>query len=271
MVSIESAILRLQEHVGRQLSMLNTPGIAIGLTHRERILHVGCYGLANQETGLPVTPEILFQIGSISKSFTSIVLLQLQEQGSLDINDPVTKYLPWFEIQSDYEPITLRHLMSHTAAIIMGNDATVSAFTEAWNLRYTKTTAPPGEMFHYSNSGYKVLGLIVQILLGSSIADILQKRIFQPLDMQATLPTIRSEARSKLAVGYSPFFDDRPIPTRGLLAPATWLESDTADGSICSTAEDMCRYLQALLQRGSGLLNPDSFEQLIEPSHLDRR
>ncbi len=265
MVSIESALLRLSAYIERQLPTLNAPGIAIGLTHCEQTLHVSVFGLANTAAGHPVTPETLFQIGSISKSFTSIILLQLQERGLLDINDPVTKYLPWFEIQSEYEPITLRHLMSHTAGIITGSDDTVSAYTEAWNLRYTKATAPPGEMFHYSNSGYKVLGLVLQNLLGQGMADILRERILAHLGMDATLPVIRSEARFRLATGYSPFFDDRPLPAGCLLAPATWLESDTADGSICSTAEDMCKYLQTLLQHGNGLLTPNSFEQLIAP------
>ena len=265
MVSTESAFQRLSEFIERQLPTLNAPGIAIGLTNREQILHVGVYGLANREAEQPVTPETLFQIGSISKSFASIVLLQLHEQGLLDINDPVTKHLPWFEIQSEYEPITLRHLMSHTAGIVRGSDDTVSAYTETWNLRYTKTTAPPGEMFHYSNSGYKVLGAVLQTILGQSLADILREHVLDPLGMHTTLPVICSEDRSRMAVGYSPFYDDRPLPPGGLLAPATWLESDTADGSICSTAEDMCRYIQTLLYRGKGLLAPQSFEQLIEP------
>ena len=265
MVSPESAFLRLSEYIKRQLPTLNAPGIAIGLTHREQILHVSVFGLANVAAGFPVTPETLFQIGSISKSFTSIILLQLQEQGMLDINDPVKEYLPWFEIQSEFEPITLRHLMSHTAGIVMGSDDTVAAYTEAWNLRYTKATASPGEMFHYSNSGYKVLGLVLQTLLGQGMVDILRDRILGPLGMEATLPVIRSADRQKLAVGYSPFFDDRPLANGGLLAPATWFESDTADGSICSTAEDMCKYLQVLLQHGKGLLKPESFEQLIAP------
>ena len=265
MVSIENAFQRLSEYIERQLPTLNATGIAIGLTYREQILHVGFYGLANRDAGHPVTSETLFQIGSISKSFTSIILLQLQEQGMLDINDPVTQYLPWFEIQSEYEPITLRHLMSHTAGIIMGSDETVSAYTEAWNLRHTKATAPPGEFFHYSNSGYKVLGLVLETLLEQDIVDILRERIFVPLGMDNTLPDIRTADRPRLAVGYSPFFDDRPLPSGGPLAPATWFESNTADGSICSTAENMCRYLQALLKHGKGLLTSQSFEQLIEP------
>ena len=265
MVSTESAIQCLSEFVERQLPTLNAPGVAIGITNREHILYTCSYGLANREAGKPVTPETLFQIGSISKAFTSIVLLQLQEQRLLDINDPITKYLPWFEIQSKFEPITLRHLMSHTGGIIRGSDETISAYTETWNLRYTKATAPPGDMFHYSNSGYKILGVVQQTLLGRSIAEILHEHILKPLGMNATLPVIRSEDRSKLAVGYSAFYDDRPLPAGGLLAPATWLEYEAADGSICSNAEDMCRYLQALLQRGNGLLSQRTFEQLIEP------
>ena len=265
MVSIESALLRLSAYIERQLPILNAPGIVIGITGCEQILHVSGFGLANTAAGQPVTPDSLFQIGSISKSFTSIALLQLQEQGLLDINDPVTKYLPWFEIQSEYEPITLHHLMSHTAGIITGSDETISAYTEAWNLRYTKATAPPGEMFHYSNSGYKVLGLVLQTLLGQSMADILRECILTPLGMDATLPVIRSDARSRLAVGYSPFFDDRPylpvvcwrqLPGWNRIRP---MARSARPLEICVSI------FKLLLQHGNGLLTPNSFEQLIAP------
>jgi len=265
LVSTESAFQRLSELIEHQLPTLNAPGIAIGITHRDRILHADCFGLANKEAGQPVTPETLFQIGSISKSFTSIVLLQLQEQGVLDINDPVTKHLPWFEVQSEYAPITLRHLMSHTAGIIMGSDDTSAAFTEAWNLRYTKATAPPGEMFHYSNTGYKTLGLVLETVLEQDISDILRERIFKPLGMRHSLPDFRNENRHLQATGYAPYFDDRPLPPGGQLAPATWFELNTADGAICTNAEDMCLYLQMLLKHGQGLLAPGIFEQLIHP------
>lgn len=265
MVSNQNASQRLSDFIKSRLSTLNAPGIAIGITHRDRLIHVDCYGLANREVGKPVSPETLFQIGSISKSFTSIVLLQLQEQGLLDINEPVTKYLPWFEVQSEYAPITLRHLMSHTAGIITGSDDTPVAYTEAWNLRHTKATASPGEMFHYSNSGYKVLGVVLETLLGQDISTILRERIFVPLEMNTSLPDFRNENRHQLATGYTSLYDDRPLPPGGDLAPATWFESNTADGSICSNAEDMCRYMQMLLRWGHGLLKPESFEQLFHP------
>jgi D-alanyl-D-alanine carboxypeptidase len=265
LVSTKSTFQRLSEVIERHLPTFNTPGVAIGITHRDRTLHADVFGLANQEAGQPVTPKTLFQIGSISKSFTSIALLQLQEQGLLDINDPVTKYLSWFKVQSKYKPITLRHLMSHTAGIICGSDDTPVAFTESWNLRDTRATAAPGEMFHYSNTGYKTLGLVLETVLEQDISTILRERVLAPLGMSASLPDIRNENRHLQATGYAPYFDDRPLPPGGKLAPATWFESNTADGAICSNTADMCRYLQMLLQRGRGLLMPESFELLIEP------
>jgi CubicO group peptidase (beta-lactamase class C family) len=265
MVDFQDAAAHLTAVIEQQIQSLNLPGLAIGVTDRERTLFVGNYGFAHCEAQQVVTPQTLFQIGSISKSFASIVLLQLQEQGLLNLDDPVSNFLPWFQIQTEYAPFTLRQLMSHTAGIIMGTDATQSAYTEAWGLRWTKTAAPPGEIFHYSNSGYKILGLVIQAVLKQNLADILQARILTPLGMFETEPAITHAIRPRLAVGYEPFYDDRPLPRGGKLAPAPWIESDTADGSISSTAADMCRYLRALLNRAAGLLTSNSFEQLIQP------
>lgn len=265
MESPQRAIQQLSDFVEKLYPILNAPGIAVGLTNRDEILFSEGFGLANRETGEKTNSRTLFQIGSISKSFTSILLLQLQESGLLDIHDPVTKHLPWFEIQSIYQPITLQHLMSHTAGIINGSDESPSAYQETWNLRHTKATAPPGETFHYSNNGYKVLGVVIETLLGRILSDILRERIFNPLGMKRALPVFQNDDRVSLAVGYSPFFDDRPLPAGGMMAPATWFEYDNADGSICANVEDMCRYIQALLKNGQGILSPESFEEFIEP------
>jgi CubicO group peptidase (beta-lactamase class C family) len=265
LADLQSAVERLEAAIARKIERINHLGLAIGVSNRERLLFLGNYGFADRENGQPVKPDTLFQIGSISKAFTSIVLLQLQEGGLLSIDDPVTHHLPWFEINSEYAPITLRHLMSHTAGIIMGADAAPSAYTETWDLRHTRASTPPGEMFHYSNSGYKVLGLIAQRVLKQNLADILSKQVLAPLGMVNTEPVITNNIRSQLAVGYEAYLDDRPLPTGGKLSPAPWFETATADGSISSTAADMCRYIHTLLNRGKGLLTSESFEQLIQP------
>jgi len=106
LANYQDALDRLNATIERKIEALNAPGLVIGLTDRDRLLFVGTYGLANRDTQTPVTPETLFQIGSISKAFTSIVLLQLQEQGLLHLDDPVTRHLPWFAVQSACTPIT---------------------------------------------------------------------------------------------------------------------------------------------------------------------
>jgi CubicO group peptidase (beta-lactamase class C family) len=262
---LQGAFDRLNAIIERKIQALNYPGLAIGITNRDRLLFLGHYGLANRDAQTRVTPETRFQIGSISKAFTSIALLQLQQQGLLQIDDPVTKFLPWFEVRSGYSPITLRHLLSHTAGIITGSDETSAGITETWNLRHTHATARPGEMFHYSNSGYKVLGVVLETVLQQPIAQILKTRLLDPLGMRDSHAAITQAIRPQLAVGYEGAFDDRPHLRGGPLAPAPWLESDTADGAICATAEDMCCFLRTLLNRGKNLISPASFEQFAQP------
>lgn len=266
MVNHHHAFTRLDQYVEHNYSRLNAPGIAIGLTDRDRLLHVFTHGFADAAAQTPLNPDTLFQIGSISKSFTCAVILQLQQEGLLDVHKPVEHYLPWFQLKTSFEPITLHHLMSHTAGIICGTDATVAGLSETLALRFTETAAPPGTYFHYSNSGYKILGVIIQQLLGKPCAQTVQERILTPLGMTNTRPAITHDLRSRLAVGYEPLYDDRPLPRRGgLLAPATWIESDTADGATSSTPADMTAYLRWLLNRGRSLLSPESFDLMIWP------
>jgi len=92
------------------LRVSGVPALVVGVTDRKRTIHVSAQGYADIASKTPIRPDMQFEIGSISKSFASLVLLQLQEEGRLDINDPVTKNLPWLKIRSKYKPITLRHL-----------------------------------------------------------------------------------------------------------------------------------------------------------------
>ena len=222
--NFEEAFKRLDQFIEQKMKVANVPGVAVALTDREKLLRVSTYGFADIAAQSPVTPETLFEIGSISKSFTSIALLQLREEGRLNLHEPVTRYLPWFEVQSEYEPITLHHLMSHTAGIIMGAEFTGEARYEVRALCETEATTPPGTYYHYSNVGYKALGVVLEDLLGQPYGDIIQARILDPLGMTATEPIITNETRKRLAVGYEGFYDDRPLPRGRPLAPATWLE-----------------------------------------------
>jgi len=285
MTNFEEAFKRLDQFIEQKMKVANVPGMAVAVTDRERLLRVSTYGFADVAARTPVTPEMLFEIGSIGKSFTSIALLQLREEGRLDgsterstersrrrlaevLHEPVRHYLPWFEVQSEYEPITPHHLMSHTAGITMGPEFPGDPRYEVWALRETEATAPPGTYYHYSDAGYKTLGVILEELLGQPYGDIIQERILDPLGMTATEPIITNETRKRLAVGYEAFYDDRPLPRGRPLAPATWLEHAEGAGSIASTPADMATYLRMLMNRGQGprghILSEEGFDLMTQ-------
>lgn len=266
-----SALAHLQTFLTQHLAVEPTAGLSLALTDRTETLHITALGFANLDAQIPVRPDHLFQIGSIGKSFTALALLQLYEQGKLDLHAPITHYLPWLEIPSKFAPITIHHLLTHTAGIVTGTDESPTMLGEAWHLRRTPATCPPGEWFHYSNTGYKVLGLVLETLTGKPYGQIIRERILAPLGMTATEPVITHTHRARFAVGYEPFPGDRPIPRpftdKTRLAAAPWFEIGTADGSLASTAGDMAIYLRTLLNHAAPLLKPETF-QLMSTAHI---
>ncbi len=265
---LSEAFRLIDSYVEDHVRSAAIPGMAIAITDREKVLHVSTFGHSDISSRTPVSPETLFEIGSISKSFASTIALQLVDEGKLDLNRPLSEYLPWFEVRSSFKPITLHHLMSHTAGIITGSEATMGGTTEAMALRETDVTAEPGTFFHYSNTGYKIVGLVLEKALGEAFETALKKRVFETLGMSSSEPVITSDLRERLAVGYTQMYDDRPRPSGGKYVPATWGESDTADGSISSNVSDMAAYMRMLLNRGMGpkgvLLSPKTFDMLVQ-------
>lgn len=248
---------------------LGTPGMVLGVTDRKKTMFASAKGLADVAARRPMETDLLFQIGSISKSFTCIALLQLAEEGTIDLDAPVTKYLPWFSVKSKYSAITLHHLMTHTAGIVIGADSTPTGWTEVWDLRDTETSCEPGTHYHYSNSGYKALGLVLETVTGRCYGDIIRERVLQGAGMRTTEPVITNDIRGSLAVGHVPTHDDRPCHARSSHSPATWFEGDTGDGSICAPLEDMLAYIRVLLNRGEGpfgrILSADGFRRMTTP------
>ncbi len=273
----EAVISSLHDFVRACLEETGVPGLALALTDRTELTHAATFGWANMDARLPVTTETLFEIGSIGKTFTSVLVQQLREDGRLHLHVPVTDHIPWFQVRSRFGPITLHHLLSHTAGIIRGADITSDSLFDVWALRDTETGTPPGEFFHYSNVGYRVIGALIEAVTGRSYPNLLQERILDPLGMASTTPAITNDVRARLAVGYQPFFDDRPFSPGDRLAPAPWLETGTADGSLASTAEDLAAFLRMLLNRGEGargrLISDESFglmTQRVAPADEDR-
>lgn len=265
MTNFDPALRHLDGFIDKYLESANTAGLAVGLTGLQDLLSVKTYGYADLTARRAPTPETLFEIGSISKSFTSIVVMHMYEAGQLDLFSPVTSYLPWFNVRSSGEPITIHHLLSHTSGLINGMDFTGEARYEVLAATHTQAS-PPGAHFHYSNLGYKALGVILEDLLGQTYQETIRNLILDPLGMQATDPVISHETRKKLAIGYQNIYDDRPYNSKYPLAPTTWLETNTADGCIASNAEDMAKYVRMLLNGGqSGVLSKEGFKLMSRP------
>jgi D-alanyl-D-alanine carboxypeptidase len=243
-------------------------GLAVALTDRERLLHVTTAGYADLAAKKPITPETYFEVGSIGKSFTAIALLQEHAVGRLDLHAPITEYLPWFSIQSNFAPITVHHVLSHTAGLPRGTDGSPSAPYEVVALRECVAGSPPGERFYYSNVGYKLLGLLLEAVSGQRYADRLQQGILDPLGMTECDPVTTHETRKRLAVGYEPFYDDRPAHRSYPLAPATWFEYGMGDGSPACTAANLAAYLRMLMNEGRApggrILSDKSFALLTQ-------
>jgi len=152
------------------------------------------YGMANYEWDIPNTPQTEFRLGSVTKQFTSAAIMLLQERGRLSVNDPVCRYFP--ECPAGWESMTIRHLLTHTSGI-----ANYTSFPSWMEKKATLPITPaellaeykvkpldfaPGEKYSYSNSGYHLLGLIIENASGKSYADFLKENIFTPLGLKHT-------------------------------------------------------------------------------------
>jgi D-alanyl-D-alanine carboxypeptidase len=250
MAGLQDAFDRVGAALEHHLESSHAAGAALAITDREEILGVAVRGLADVAAGTPVRAETRFQIGSISKSFAGIVTLQEADAGRLDLHASVNEILPWLRLPEPFGPITLHHLMQHTSGLGVGEEDAPTLAGALWLLRESPPTAPPGERFWYSNDGWKIVGACLEQVSGMPIDDLLAERLLGPLGMRDSVARIVEEEYERTAVGYEPTRWDRPPQLRHTLSPANRIVSNTADGSIVSTAIDMAAYARLLLARG---------------------
>ncbi len=252
MTSLDRAYEEIDLFAESRMNEVNMPGLTIAVTDREKLLRLATFGYADLASKDPIVSGTMFEIGSIGKSFTNVALMQVYDEGRLDLHAPVSRYLQWFEVQSDYEAITTHHLMTHTSGLVSGNDIGTHGLYESWALRHSRTATPPGEYFRYSNVGYKTLGFLLEELDGRPYAEAVRARVLDPLEMRDSHPVIGFDSRRRAAVGYRNFFDDRPEHRNHGLVPSLWTEYGVGDGCQASTTNDMCSYLRMLMNGGAG-------------------
>jgi CubicO group peptidase (beta-lactamase class C family) len=259
----------------------SVPGLALAITDRHGVVLARVAGLADVAAGRPVTPDTLFEVGSIGKAFTAVTILQLQAESRLSIDDPVVRHLPWFRVPRHGDTITLHHLLSHTAGITAGVDGTPEATFQVWRLRDLPPGSRPGRRFHYSNVGYKVLGLVIEAIEGEPYPEVIRRRVLRLAEMATSEPAITNDIRHRLAVGYAPARDDLPWTEGDPLTPATWLETGTADGSVAATGTDLAAFVRFLMTDTTGTvermatsvpaLQSDGYGYALLPRTIDGR
>jgi CubicO group peptidase (beta-lactamase class C family) len=230
------------------LSHLATTGAFSGsvlLARGDTVLLSKGYGQADEENNIPNTPQTRFRIGSNTKQFTAMAILLLQERGKLHVQDSVCRYVP--DCPSDWQPITIHNLLTHTSGIpdyinspdfppLIGTPATPEQLVARF--KNQPLLFPPGDHWQYSNSGYTLLGYIIERVSGESYAQFLQDNILEPLHLDNT--------------GYDSNNPQPPEHANGYLSAhnkPVYLDMSEfyAAGALYSTVEDLYRWDQALL------------------------
>ena len=255
----------IERFVRGEMAAQRIPGLALGISENDRITYLRGFGKAD-DSGRPVTPKTPFIIGSLSKSFTALAIMQLVEAGKIELDAPVQRYLPWFRVarrgsfRADHRPPPpepderpIDQDRPHVPGQRRHSDAALEKTVR--KLSSVELTAPVGKTHQYSTINYSVLGLIVQTVAGRSYESYVQTEILDPLQMRDSFTSAAAAERHGLATGYNYWFG-RPraadLPYNRGLVPAGYLISD---------AEDMTHYLIAQLNNGryrsASVLSPD--------------
>ncbi len=267
---------RIDAYIQSRMQIANIPGLALGVVYGDEVVYLKGYGIAAPD-GRTVTPQTPFILGSTSKSFTALAVMQLVEAGKIELDAPVTTYLPWFRTNdaAASAQITVRNLLNQNSGL--PTDAGRLGFTDndqsdmaleigIRDLSGVPLSQPAGQHYEYANENYSLLGLIVQAVSGSSYEEYVRSAIFAPLQMSHSAAALSDPAAIDIATGYRYWFFwpvafDAPYPRR--MTPA---------GFLISSAEDMTHYLIAQLNEGTYgdnlLLSPQGIDTMHTPNPL---
>ena len=267
--TIADALAAIRAYAPQAMAQQGTPGLSVAITDRTHTLAIITLGYANAESRTPVTPQTRFAIGSITKSMTAIALLELRDEHRVDLDAPITRYLPWFSIHGG-QSIEVHEVLSHTAGLPDDYSVTPSYMYGVYALRAAHTLFTPGTAWSYSNDGYASVGAIVAALDHRTWSDSLQARVLDPLGMTDTAAYFTPETLESAATGYEFRDFDRPAPLHPALVPSRVMDFVDPAGSVLSTPEDMARYVRFYLDLGvtanrRRLLTMDSFKHMTQP------
>ena len=245
----------------------NAPGATVIVTRDGKTVFRKAYGMADVARHVPMTPEMSLRIGSVTKQFTSTAIMMLADEGKLSVTDEITKYLPGYPTHG--KKITIEHLLTHTSGIVnytgkrefranMARDMSVAQIMDVF--KNDPLDFEPGSQWRYTNSGYQLLGAIIEKVAGMPYAKFVEQRIFVPLGMDHTAYEGHERGQVLRAAGHSGAFG-RYFPS----APLSMTQPYAA-GALVSTVDDMARWDEAVWS--GKLLKAPSWQKAFTPAAL---
>ncbi|WP_293377131.1 serine hydrolase [Phenylobacterium sp.] len=241
-----AAIADIRAYAALHMGVYGLPGLTLSLAAPGGVGAQIRFGWSDPASRAPLTGDQLFQIGSISKSFTALCVFHLMEAGKLSLDQDVATLLPGAPLPPG-ATITVQNLLNHSSGL--PDDAPL--FPRGGDGRLWRGFEP-GSQWSYSNLGFLMLGTIVERLEGRPLAEVIHQRILAPLGMNATRGSILTGDRGRYAQGHSPLYGDRGYPRAGPLGPGPWTDVTQGAGCVASTAQDMARYCRWLIAAGQG-------------------
>jgi CubicO group peptidase (beta-lactamase class C family) len=248
------------------------PGAAVLVSRDGEPESVVCYGLADVETRKPITRQSVFDLASVSKHFTAAAALLLIDEGKMQLDDPVRDVLPEFRVKKKGRDVTIGDLVHHVSGLADytsdgwdGDDDEFERLTSASHVKWLNTTRArraPGKTFEYNNSGYALLGRVVEHVSGTTFSRFARQRLFEPAGMRATVVHDRLEMHGSipaLVSGYK--------RTKKRVQPSAQWTRIIGDGNVLSSIEDLARWDRAL--RGDAILSPPQKERAWTSGTLD--
>jgi len=282
---------QIDNYISSQMADLHIPGISIAIVQGSEIVHLKSFGISDP-SGRLLTPQTPMLIGSLTKSFTALAVMQLVEAGKIDLDSPVQHYLPWFFIlpppESDYmdidqnpdskasSRITIRHLLNQTSGISRStgekmiadwdtSDSAIEHYVRMLGGERMHHAAGAG--FEYSNANYVTLGMVIQVVSRMSYEAYVQEHIFNPLEMNNSFTSQVEAKQHGMSAGYRQWFGF-PVNASNLLYPRGMMPA----GYLISSAEDLGHYMIAQMNEGRykdvSIVLPHTIEALHAPAVL---
>ncbi|MGW8751397.1 serine hydrolase domain-containing protein [Bacillus wiedmannii] len=262
--------IALDKYIEKFIKEQNIPGASVAIVHNKDVFFTKTMGITG-ESEKKVTSKTPFAIGSISKSLTALAIVKLIEDKKIKLEDPVQRYLPWFQLKDSQisSTITIQHLLTHTSGISTYEGLAISdkqsknstALQEnVMKLSNVKLTTPPGEKYQYSNANYIILGALIEAVTNETYSSYMEKHIFQPLNMNGAAASKETAYEKGYLTGYQSWFG---IPRKSVVS---YDNAGAPYGYITANLEDMIQFIMFLnRQENPQFLKQENMDLYLSP------